>query len=99
MTNKEALKAAVSLPCEDIMLDKALIDHDLNAGQDYTKANKATINQAAMQVLQGLKSTKSVTVGDFAYTVDANAVSERLLELSGVYIETKKPTITGIRPW
>ena len=102
MTNQEALVAAVALPANEAEIQKAMIDAEINPATNYSKANQLLIDNAAIEVLQGMKSTKSVQEGGYSLTLDLNAINERILylakrcnrlDLLPVVERVKQPTI------
>jgi hypothetical protein len=105
MTNREALTAAVALPVNGQEIDKALTDAEINPAMPYVKASQLLIDNAAIEVLQGQKSTKSIQQGGFTITLDLAAINERIQylakrcnreDLLPTVAETAKPTIRNI---
>ncbi len=105
MTTKEALVAAVLLPVDSKLIDKALIDADINPLTPYTKSLQLNINEAAIEVLLAASSTKSIQQGGFTFTTDLAAINARIQQLARLtgrtdllpaVVETPKPTIRNV---
>lgn len=80
MTNLVALKAEVepySLSNDDGYI-KRLIDADLTAEGEYTKANKLTIAQCAIAILVSFLSLTNETLGPTGQSFDRKGLEERL---------------------
>lgn len=99
MTKAQALAAAVALPVEALQLEKALLDADITGSETYAKTSQTLIDRAAIELLQGLKSTKNVQEGGYSLTLDLNAINERIEYLAGraglthLLIVEKRPTV------
>ncbi len=82
MNLKEALISAVNVPAADSVLEKALIDNDLNGTDSYTKDSAGAIDKIAIDVLLAAWVTPDVSEGSYSVKYDRNAIKSRLLFLA-----------------
>jgi hypothetical protein len=102
MTNKEALIAVVQVSVDDNVLEKALLDQNLELDDEYDSGLATTINKAAIDVLEGLLSRPNVTEGGFSETFDRGAIQARLTVLYnkvGVTQSTTPVVKSGTHLW
>lgn len=93
MTNLEALQGALGeYVASDNALSKALIDQDLVSGDAYSSGNKEAVNNAAIDVLNGILYS-SVSEGGYSVTYSAESIRAKILSLGG------GPTVRGVNCW
>lgn len=92
MTNRERLISVVGFEAEANALDGALIDADLTAADEYTKANAPQVQKAAREVLQGLL-VSSMTEGGYSVTYDRKAIEAKLKAIGG------GPKVRALNVW
>jgi len=104
MTIKESLIAALGMPADDMLVDKALIDNELTGTAAYTKDMALQVENAAIDILLSLKSQPDVSEGGFSVRYDRKAIDERIAFLAKKngrddIISANVPTVKGISPW
>lgn len=100
MTNKEALVAILQVSVDDNVLEKALLDQNVRSDRDYKSAYSASIDVAAISVLEGLLSTPDIAEGGYSVTYDRASIQDRLSYLrlkNGVPNLSRQ--VKGASPW
>jgi hypothetical protein len=82
MTLLEALEYAVHIQVTPGLLNKALIDAELDGTAVYAKVNEVEVDKAAIGLLMAVKSLKTLSEGSYSLTVDREAVNERITYLA-----------------
>lgn len=93
MTILEALQAALGdYEAGGNVLSKALIDQGLTDTDAYTTDNKASVDKAAIAVLNGILYS-SVSEGGYSVTYNADAIKAKIRWLGG------GPEVNGVSVW
>lgn len=101
MTNKEALLAVVQTSVPDNSVEKALVDAEIVAGEQYSPSQMKEIDLCAIELLRGLLSTPDISEGQYSIKLDRKAVQERLGYLEGKHglSSSSQPRISGVSIW
>lgn len=100
MTIKQALTAATQIPSmDDMTLEKALIDAELDATATYAKADEKVVDLAAVGILRTL-IVSSESEGGYSYNIGADALAARirfLLDKHG--LDNGQPSVRAVSRW
>ncbi len=106
MTNLEALKATIgfNIDTTDTMATKAMIDHGINAADEYALANRPEVDKAAIDLLVAMKQIKKVSDNGTSIEFDhasAEATIAFLCARNGIAnpIGVPGPTINSVSIW
>ena len=82
MTKKEMLTALMMVSVSAIIIDKALIDADVNGDEEYTKEAVSEIDAAEFEVLKVIISRPDISEGDLTIKQSIEGVKLRLQYLA-----------------
>jgi hypothetical protein len=85
MNKSAALKAVVGMQYSDALAEKAFLDRATSGDSVYNPADAKEIDLVAIEVLQTLLITPSISEGDYSVKYDYKAIQARLSTLIGKY--------------
>ena len=98
MTNLEALQSLVEYRDNDDRFTKALLDQDISPHEKYTADNKASLDLAAIDIIEYLLSHPKFKEGDTEISYDKNALVFLRNSILAKY-DQQEPMINGEQPW
>ncbi len=97
MTNKEALIATMQAPgYSDAAVEKALLDAEIDVGEDYAIASKATIDLIAIDVLKGMLAVASISEGGYSIGYSIEGIKLRISALETVNGISVQPKVRAL---
>lgn len=101
MTKRDAVIATVQISgFSDAAVDKAVMDNFFEPDGTYNpETDKKAVAQAAIDVLQGMRSIASISEGGFSVSYSLAGIDARLNYLSGLYDITLGPVVKAEHLW
>lgn len=86
MTIKQALIATISIQgVDNNLIEKALVDNDLNGSENYSKSVKSKVEIAAIGALFSAMHTANVSEGGFSVSFNYEAAKQTIVCLANEY--------------
>jgi len=98
MTNLEALESLIEYRENDDRFTKALLDQSVNPYDTYSAANQASVDLAAIDIIDFLLAHPEFKEGDTTIKYDVGALSQLSAKLRAKY-NTEQYNISGKQLW